>query len=76
MPRLRRAAEASTAMPSAPDCANRPSRPCGGSVGASEALSRTSGSLLISPKELGPTTRMPAPRARRTQLGLQPRARP
>ena len=53
-------------MPSAPDCANSPSRPCGGSVGASEALSRTSGSLLMSPKELGPTTRIPEPRARRT----------
>ena len=66
MPRLRRAAEASTAMPSAPDWANSPSRPCGGRVGASEALSRTAGSLLISPKEFGPTTRMPASRARRS----------
>ena len=65
-PRLRRAADASTAIPSAPDWANRPRCPCGGSVGASEALSRTAGSLLISPKELGPTTRMPALRARRS----------
>ncbi len=66
MPRFRRAAEASTAMPRAPDWANRPSRPCGGSVGAREALSRTAGSLLMMPKELGPTTRIPDPRARRT----------
>ena len=66
MPRFRRAAEARTAMPSAPDWAKRPSRPCGGSVGAREALSRTAGSLLMIPKELGPTTRIPDPRARRT----------
>ena len=31
-----------------------------------EALSRSDGSLLISPKEFGPTTRIPAPRARRS----------
>ena len=74
MPRLRRAADASTAMPRAPDCAKSPNRPCGGRVGARDALSRTAGSLLISPKEFGPTTRIPDPARAPQQLGLEARS--
>ena len=37
-----------------------------GSVGSSAALSRTAGSVLTSPQEFGPTTRMPFARATRT----------
>ena len=65
-PRLRRAAEASTAMPRAPLWENRPNRPAGGSAGASEALRRTSGWELMMPKEFGPITRMPLLRAVRS----------
>ncbi len=66
MPRLRRAADARTAMPRAPDWANSPNLPRGGTTGASEALRLTAASVLMIPKEFGPTTRIPAPRARRT----------
>ena len=34
----------------------------GGTTGASEALSRTAGSVLIMPRQFGPSSRIPAPR--------------
>ena len=49
-------------MPSAPDWEKNPARPSGGSTGASEALSRTAGSVLTTPRQFGPTTRMPCAR--------------
>ncbi len=73
-PSPRRAAESSTAMPRAPDWLKSPNRPGGGSDGASDAFRRTCGSLLTTPNELGPTTRMPPARASRTSLSC--RARP
>ena len=50
-------------MPSAPDWQKKPTRPGGGSRGASEALSDTSAARLTTPSALGPTTRMPFARA-------------
>lgn len=46
-------------MPMAPDWANIPMRPGRGISGASEALSRTSSAVLMTPKALGPMIRMP-----------------
>lgn len=43
----------------APDWAKRPIRPGRGISGAREALSRTSGEVLMIPKALGPMIRMP-----------------
>ena len=71
MPRPRRAAEASTATPSAPLWAKRPSRPDPGMTEASVALSRTAGSLLMRPKLFGPTTRIPARRTRRRSFSCR-----
>ena len=64
IPRL--VADASTCTPSAPDWLNSASPPGAGRVGASEALSRMSSSVLITPNEFGPITRIPWARARRT----------
>ncbi len=58
-PSPRRAASPSTATPSAPDWQKKPARPGSGATGASEAFSATAGSVLISPRQFGPTTRMP-----------------
>ena len=46
-----------------------------GGTGASEALSRTDGSVLTMPRQFGPTTRMPFARAARDQVALRLRAR-
>ena len=46
-------------MPSAPDWEKKPTGPRPGMVGARVALSRTSGSVLAMPRQLGPTTRIP-----------------
>ena len=58
-PRLRLRARSSRATPSEPDWAKKPTRPRPGTIGARLALSRTSGSVLTIPRQLGPTTRMP-----------------
>ena len=62
-PRPRSAAHFRIAIPSAPDWEKNPTGPRPGSIGASVALSRISGSLLAMPRQLGPTTRIrpPAP---------------
>ncbi len=66
-PPPRRCRRESRAMPMAPDWANRPIRPGRGISGAREALSRTSGEVLMIPNALGPMTRMPYERAWRTR---------
>ncbi len=65
-PSPRLAASARIAMPSAPDWQKNPTRPGGGTTGARLALSRTAGSVLTSPRQLGPRTRIPLARARET----------
>ena len=50
-------------MPSAPAWQKKPTWPRPGEAGASVALSRISGSVLMTPRQLGPTTRMPLARA-------------
>ena len=47
------------AEPSAPDWQKKPARPRGGISGDSEALSETSGSVLMMPRQLGPISRRP-----------------
>ncbi len=66
-PPPRRCSRDSSAMPMAPDCANRPMRPGRGISGAREALRRTSGEVLTIPKAFGPMIRMPYARACRTR---------
>src|SRR5512146_590979 len=46
-------------MPSAPLCEYIPTLPGGGAVGAKVASSRTAGSVLSTPIQLGPTIRIP-----------------
>jgi hypothetical protein len=62
-PMLRLRARSSSAEPSAPDCAKKPTRPWPGMRGARLAFNRTAGSVLTMPRQLGPTTRMPEARA-------------
>jgi hypothetical protein len=64
MPRW--ATRCSSAVPSAPDWLKKPTRPRPGMVAASVAFSRTAGSVLAMPRQLGPTTRRPYARAMRT----------
>src|SRR5579859_2235632 len=47
------------AMPSAPLCDIRPTPPGGGRLVAKVALRRTPGAALMTPRQLGPTSRMP-----------------
>ena len=47
------------ATPRAPLCEHRATEPAGGIWGAKEALSLTRGSVCITPRQLGPTMRMP-----------------
>ena len=63
-PRLRRCTLASSPMASVPLSANRPSRPTGGRDWASEAFNGATGLVLMMPNDTGPTTRIPACRAR------------
>ena len=49
-------------MPNAPLWEAKPTRPGGGAPGAKLAFSETAGSVLITPRQLGPTRRMPAAR--------------
>ncbi len=58
-PRPQPAASARIASPSAPDWEISPTLPRAGTAAAKVALSRTSGSVLITPMQLGPTMRMP-----------------
>lgn len=74
MPMPRCATRCSRAVPSAPDWLKKPTLPRPGRVAASVALSRTAGSVLAMPRQLGPTTRMPYARAIRTSSSW--RARP
>ncbi len=53
-------------MPSAPDWQKNPTRPGGGTTGASVAFIRTAGSVLARPRQFGPSTRIPADRASAT----------
>ena len=50
--------------PSAPDWDMKPAVPRRGAVAAKVALSRTAGSVLMTPMQLGPTIRIPALRTR------------
>src|SRR5579875_1274083 len=59
-------ASARMAMPSPPDWEAKPMRPGTGAVGAKVAFMDTPGSVLTTPKQFGPTTRMPATCAMRT----------
>ena len=65
-PSPRFAASARIAMPSAPDWQKKPIRPGGGTTGARVAFIRTAGSVLTRPRQFGPSTRIPAPRATAT----------
>src|ERR1700680_4481888 len=51
-----------TASPRAPLCDMKPTRPRGGFAGPNVAFIETSGAMLITPMQLGPTSRMPASR--------------
>ena len=62
-PMFRLRARSRSATPSEPDWAKNPTRPRAGIIGARLALSRTSGSVLTIPRQLGPTTRIPEARA-------------
>ena len=59
MPSPHLAAAAMTAIPSAPDCEMRPSGPSSPGSAANVALSRTAGSVFCTPRQFGPTNRMP-----------------
>ena len=54
-------------MPSAPDWQKTPTRPGPGTTSARVALSWTSVEVLITPRALGPTTRIPWARASLTR---------
>ena len=69
-PSPRRTALSSRATPSAPDWEKKPSRPRSGTSGDSDAFNDTAGSVLITPKDAGPITRMPLPRASAHQPAL------
>ncbi len=58
-PMLRVAAYCRIASPSAPLCDDTATLPAGGAVGANWALRRTASSVLMTPRQLGPTIRMP-----------------
>src|ERR1700693_3262329 len=49
-----------TARPRAPLCDMKPTRPRGGVAGPKVAFIETSGAVLITPMQLGPTSRIPA----------------
>ena len=61
MPIPRRALSSISEMPSAPDCVMKATLPGIGSTGANVAFILTSGLVLASPMQFGPTTRMPYP---------------
>ena len=51
-----------TAIPSAPDCDMKATCPSGGYAWANVPFMRTSGSVLITPMQFGPISRMPVAR--------------
>lgn len=61
-PRPFSTASARIASPSAPDCETKPTLPRTGVVAAKVALRFTSGSVLTTPMQLGPTMRIRCPR--------------
>src|SRR6185437_15093703 len=65
-PTSRRLSDACKDTPRAADWLKMPSPPRRGSSGAMDALSETAGSVLASPREAGPTSRMPFALAWRT----------
>ena len=73
-PSPRRATVSRTVTPSAPDWQNSPTRPRPGTSGDRLALRLTRGSVLMIPRQFGPTTRIPDSRALRTSCRW--RARP
>src|SRR4029453_13767158 len=64
MPRSSARTWSRTAIPSAPLCESMPMFPAGGQVGAKVAFSETAGSVLSTPRQFGPTMRIPEPRTR------------
>jgi len=58
-PRPRSRAYSRMASPSAPLCEDMATRPWGGKTGEKLAFIRTSGAVLIRPRQLGPTMRIP-----------------
>ena len=73
-PSPRRAASPSTAAPNAPDWQKKPARPASGVTVASEAFSEIAGSVFSTPRQFGPTTRMPLARAWPTSSPLRGQA--
>ncbi len=73
-PRPRRAASVIAAMPKAPLWDAKATPPAGGATGAKVALSATSPAVLSTPRQFGPTSRMPL--ARQTSSSSAWRARP
>ncbi len=70
-PTPRSVAKARIAMPRAPLCEEKATRPLGGNTGAKDAFRRTAASVLSRPMQLGPTMRMPWPRTSLHELFLQ-----
>src|ERR1700680_1403999 len=56
-----------TASPRAPLCDMKPTRPRGGVAGPNVAFIETSGAVLITPMQLGPTSRIPVSRQTATR---------
>ena len=73
-PMPRAAAASIAALPNPPLCEAKPTSPGGGAAGATVASRAISGRGLATPRELGPTIRMPA--ARQTASSSSWRARP
>ena len=69
-----RPAASMIAIPRPPLWDMKPTRPAVAGCGANVALSRTSGAVLSTPRQLGPTSRIPASRQTSTQLALAARA--
>ena len=73
-PTPRRLAASMIAIPRPPLCDMKPTRPGTAAGGAKVALSRTSGAVLSTPRQLGPTSRIPA--SRQTSSSSRWRAAP
>jgi hypothetical protein len=69
-----RPAASIVAIPSPPDCDMKPTDPARAWCGANVALSRTPGAVLRTPRQFGPTIRIPA--ARQTSTSSCWRAAP
>ena len=62
-PRSRARARASSSIPMPPDCDAKPTRPRTGATGVNVAFMLTVGFVFTTPKQFGPTTRIPFRRA-------------